>query len=376
MRSRHHSGAARPNSRAAPRQSANDLRQIPQRSTDETRLRRNVALAENLFNGLQARYDEAHVAEASAVPDVRVLDQAVMPQTPVKNTAPRIILIALVGSLGAASVAAVLLDKADARYRYPDQVAQTGLPILGVLPHVHAKHRGTDSLDDSRLLEAVRAIRLNMACAYGSAGPLVVTITSPGSGEGKSFLTTNLGRVFADGGRRTLIIDGDLRRGSQHRRLSTTRRPGLADYLRGEVAIDEVIRPTSHPRLDVITCGTRTHDAPELLGAQAMSQLLAAVRSRYDVILCDSPPLGAGVDPFVLGAATGNLMLVLRTGVTHRELTEAKLTVLERLPIRLLGTVMNDVPDDPVFGYYSYYLPGYEANDEHAARAGDAKVLV
>ena len=355
---------------------ANDLKQMPQRSTDETRLRRNVALAENLYSGLQTRYDEAHVAEASTVPDVRVLDQAVMPQTPVKNTAPRIILIALVGSLGLSSVAAVLLDKADARYRYPDQVAQTGLPILGVLPHVHKRHRGTDGLEDSRLLEAVRAIRLNTACAYGSAGPLVLTITSPGSGEGKSFLTTNLGRVFADGGRRTLVIDGDLRRGSLHRRLSTTRRPGLADYLRGDVGIDEVIRPTSHTRLDVITCGTRTHDAPELLGAQAMSQLLAAVRSRYDVILCDSPPLGAGVDPFVLGAATGNLLLVLRTGVTHRELTEAKLTVLERLPIRLLGTVMNDVPDDPVFGYYSYYLPGYEAGDEHTARAGDPKVLV
>lgn len=355
---------------------ATDLRAIPQRSTDETRLRRNVALAENLYNSLQARYDEAHVAEASAVPDVRVLDQAAVPQRPVKNTAPRIILVALVGSLGLASMIAVMADKADSRFRYPKQVSETGMAILGVLPHVRSRHRGIDSLEDARLLEAVRAIRLNLTFAYGAAGPIVVTITSPGSSEGKSFLTSNLGRVFADGGRRTLLVDGDLRRGSLHRRLNLSRRPGLGDYLRGESTVDAVIRHTDHPSLDVITCGTRTHDAPELLGAQAMTQLLASVRSRYDVVLCDSPPLGAGVDPFVLGTATGNLLVVLRTGVSHRELTGTKLGVLSRLPIRLLGTVLNDVPDDPVFGYYAYHLPGYETHDDRGAIAGEPKVLV
>jgi len=200
-------------------------------------------------------------------------------------------------------------------------------------------------------------------------------LSGKGAGEGKSFLTASLGRVFADGRQRTLVVDGDLRRGSLHRRLSTSRRPGLADYLRGDAPIDQIIKRTSHTNLDVITCGTRTNEAPELLGAQAMTQLLAAVRSRYDVVLCDSTPLGAGVDPLVLGAATGNLLLVLRTGVSHREMTGVKLDVLSRLPIRLLGAVLNDVPDGPVFGYYAYYLAGYEAEDEHVARGREAKAL-
>jgi tyrosine-protein kinase Etk/Wzc len=262
----------------------------------------------------------------------------------------------------------VLADKTDSRFRYPDQVSEEmGLIILGVLPHARGRHRDTNGLENAKLLEAFRAIRLNLACAYGAAGPVVVTITSPGSSEGKSFLTSHLARVFADGGRRVLVIDGDLRRGTLHRRFAVTRKPGLADYLRGGAPMDEVVQHTAHTRVDVITCGTRTHDAPELLGAQAMTQLLSTMRSRYDVILCDSPPLTAGVDPFVLGAATGNLVLVLRTGVSHREMTGAKLDVISRLPIRLLGTVLNDVPDDPVFGYYSYYLPGYEAEDERGA---------
>jgi len=67
----------------------------------------------------------------------------------------------------------------------------------------------------------------------------------------------------------------------------------------------------------------------------------------------------------VLGTATGNLLVVLRTGVSHREVIEAKLEVLDRMPVRLLGAVLNDVPDNAAYGYYAYYLPGYETGDEH-----------
>jgi Mrp family chromosome partitioning ATPase len=90
-------------------------------------------------------------------------------------------------------------------------------------------------------------------------------------------------------------------------------------------------------------------------------------RPAYDVILIDSPPLAGGVDPFILGTLTGNLLMVLRTGYSHRDLAAAKLEVLDRLPVRLLGAVLNDVPPEAGYRYYySYYLPGYEASDEPA----------
>ena len=98
-----------------------------------------------------------------------------------------------------------------------------------------------------------------------------------------------------------------------------------------------------------------------------MNRLLAELRGRYDVIVVDSSPLAAGVDSFVLGTVTGSLLLVLRTGHSHRDITGAKLEMLDRLPIRLLGAVLNDVPRGAAYGYYayySYYLPGYEAVDE------------
>src|SRR5690606_6384130 len=89
----------------------------------------------------------------------------------------------------------------------------------------------------------------------------------------------------------------------------------------------------------------------------------AYIRSRYDVVLIDSPPLGAGVDPLVLGTATGNMMLIMRTGRTDRTLAEAKLAILDRLPVRILGAVLNGITTDTAYKYYSY-LPGYEAGHE------------
>ncbi|HMJ58698.1 MAG TPA: polysaccharide biosynthesis tyrosine autokinase [Gemmatimonadales bacterium] len=343
-----------------------EIRQIPARSVDEARLRRAVQLAEESYNTVQGRFLEAKLAaEASSVPDVRILDPAIVPQRPVKNTAPRLLLMGLVAGLGLGVVGAVVLDRLDPRVRYPEQVSRDlGLPILGAVPHLRRDQ------EPAEVVEALRGVCLNLVHAYGAAGPLLVTITSPGPGDGKSFLAANLALTFADGGHRTLLIDGDIRRGVLHRRFKSARQPGLTDYLREEASRDQVVQSTAYPCLSFIGCGTRSHRAPELLGSPPMSSLISAVRLDYDVILIDSPPLGAGVDPFILGTATGHVLLVLRTGYSHREMTEAKLEVLDRLPVRTLGAVLNDVPRGGGAGYYAYYsyhLPGYEAVDEDTA---------
>ena len=139
------------------------------------------------------------------------------------------------------------------------------------------------------------------------------------------------------------------------------------DFLNGEAQRDQIVQGTPYPQLSFIGCGTRTHRAPEVLGSSGMNDLFTELRELYDVIVVDSPPLTAGVDPFILGTVTGALLVVLRTGHSHRDITGAKLEVLDRLPIRLLGAVLNDVPRGAAYGYYayySYYLPGYEAVDE------------
>ena len=350
----------------APQIAAGDreLRGIPQRVIEEARRRRDVDLATTLYTGVQQRYDEARLAEASSVADVRILDSAMAPQQPVKSSTSRFIVMGFAAGLGLGLVGAVLADRLDPRMRYPDQVTrQMGLPILGVLPHVKDRKAGPDDDHVAQVIEAMRSVRLSLVHFYGGNGPVVVTVTSPGVGDGKSFLTANLALACAEAGQPTLLIDGDARRGALHRVLHRPRKPGLTDYLAGAVPLEGVTQTTMYPSLDFIAAGSRFRDSPELLGSPAMVQLLDRVRSQYRVVLVDSPPLGSGVDPYTLGTLTGNMLLVLRTGTTNLTLARTKLTVLDHLPIRLLGVVLNDVQPGGMYRYYSY-LSGYGTADE------------
>jgi polysaccharide biosynthesis transport protein len=349
-----------------------ELRDIPPRAIEQERLSRDVTIASNLYTTLQSRYEEARLAEVSSIPDVRILDAAVTPEKPLKNVVPVLIAGGLAGGLALAIVLAVLLDHFDRRLRYPDQVTRDlGLTILGVVPRVPS---GVGLRADAAapVVDALRSIRLNLVHAYGTAGPLVTTITSPGSGDGKSFISSNLALTFADMGHKTLLIDGDIRRGSLHRVLKLNRKPGLIDYLAGQAGRDEIVQTSGIPSLDFIGSGTRKTGGPELLASGTMSQLLVSLRSSYSVIIVDSPPLGAGVDPLVLGTLTGSILMVFRSGVTDREMASVKLDHMARLPIRILGAILNDVKDDAVYKYYysSYYLPGYESKDEEPAGTG------
>ena len=344
--------------------SSQDLRQIPGRAMEEVRLSRNAQLKEQTYTALQQRYDQARLAAEATVPDVRILDPAVVPQRPFQNTAPRLLLMGLLAGLGLGVVGAIILDRVDPKVRYPEQISRDlGLPIIGAVPHLRAK-------EPAEVVEALRGLRLALMNEHGP-GPVLVTVTSPGPGDGKSFVSGNLALTFADAGHRTLLVDGDIRRGLLHRRFKLNRQPGLVDLLREEARLEEIVQQTEYPRLSFIGCGTRTQRAPEVLGSTAMTQLVADLRGQYDVILLDSPPLTAGVDPFILGTVTGSLLVVLRTGHSNRDIIGAKLDVLDRMPIRLLGAVLNDVPRGAAYGYYayySYYLPGYEAVEETEGR--------
>lgn len=352
---------------------AGDLRRIPPLAVEEARLQRDVTLQEQAAVNLQQHYEEARLAEVSSLPDVRLVDPATEPQEPARNWAALVIMLALIGSCGVGVAGAVVLDHTDPHVHYPEDVTSTmGLKILGVVPHLSRNGSAKRPQATLEVLEAVRGIRLNALHAHG-VGPAIVTVTSPGRADGKSFLSSNLAVAFADARYRTLLIDGDVRCGTLHRVLKLPRTPGLTDLLAGDATSQQVVQATSYRTLSFIPCGTRTHGGPALVSSAALPRALAELRPQYDVIIVDSSPLAAGVDAFALGAATGSMLLVLRTGVSDRELAQAKLEVLDHLPIRILGAVLNGVRPGGVYSYYSYYLEGYEAKDEPATAAG--KVL-
>lgn len=342
-----------------------ELRGVPSRTMDEMRLQRELTIAQALHTTLQNRFEEARLAEASAVPDVSILDAAVAPQRPKSDRAPLVVFMAFLASVAAAIALALLLDRLDKRLRYPEQAArELGVDVIGAIPPLLARP-DANPMAAAEETEAFRSVRLHVQQAIESS-PVLLTISSPGVGDGKSTVSSKLAKSFAKAGYRTLLIDGDTRRGALHSVFHAPSRPGLLDYLAGDSSIKEIVHESSHEGLSIIARGSRHERGPELLASEGMSHLIGTLENQYEAIIVDSPPLGAGIDPFALGTATGNMLLVLRPGETDRRVAEAKLKTLDRFPIRLIGAVLNDVPLEGAYQQYSYVY-GYTADEDGAS---------
>lgn len=348
-----------------------ELEEIPPRAIDEQRLRRLVETAGTTYQDVRRRVESARLAAASAIPDVSILDEAEVPQEPTGDRRLMLAAMVFLGCLGAAVGGAILLDRTDARFRYASDVSrEIGLDILGSIPRIEAGRGKKAVLNAAAALEAFRELRIHVGFAYGSAGPITLAVSSPAAGEGKSLISSNLAVAFSEVGQRTLLIDADTRRGDAHKLLGREQSPGLVDYLR-ERSGQEIIQDTDHDNLDFIGCGSRGTTTPELLASSRMAYFMGTLKRSYDVIIVDCPPLAAGGDAVILSTLTGNLAVVIRTGTTERALAQAKLDQLSRLPIRILGAILNDVdPTDGYHYYYSAYLPGYEPIPEEGEEDG------
>lgn len=343
-----------------------DLQGIPLRTIQEQQLVRELEIADEQYRDLVRRYELSRLQEASSLPDLSILDRAFPPSQPQKNRKGVIIALGTLLGLGAGIGLAFLLDMTDKRFRYADQITSgLGLSILGAVPEIRRAKGETASAEEAaQVIEAFRTIRLNLMHTVTGERGFALTVTSPMPGDGKSLVSSNLALSFAEAGKRTLLIDGDTRRGELHRTFGVDRRPGLLDHLAEGTPVEAALHPTNHPRLTLMTGGARHRNGPELLGSAAMRELLQRVRGEYDVVIVDSPPLGAGIDPFLLGTLTGHLLLVVRAGETEREFAEAKLQILDQLPVRLVGAVLNDIRTTMnEYKYYSYSY-GYSADDE------------
>jgi capsular exopolysaccharide synthesis family protein len=342
-----------------------EIRRIPERKMSEDKLAREASVAEKISMDINGRYSTIKLAEATAVSDVQVLDSAVAPFKPTTNSGPTIIIGSILASLALAVIIALLLDRMDRRFRYPEQaVNDLGLTVLGAVPDLRKTIRDqlSDPEEAAQVVEAFRSLRLNIRHAFQS-GPITLAISSPGAGEGKSLIASNLALSFAEAGYRTVLVDGDTRRGALHASFGVEQRPGLIDYLAGAATQTEVVMPTTHENLWVVPSGTRRRQGPELLTSAAMEQLVAHLRRDYDVILFDSPPFAAGIDAYALATVARQIVIVLRVGKTDRKLADVKLATLDRLPVQVLGAVMNDVKLEGEYQYYSY-LDGYSVHTD------------
>jgi tyrosine-protein kinase Etk/Wzc len=342
---------------------ATEMREIPTRTIEELRLRREVEVSSTLYTQLQQRYEEARLADAGTVANVRLVDPALVPRSARAGRSAKLAGVGILASIFLAIFIAWGRDRIDRRFRYPEQAPEDlGLTVIGAVPHLSSKARGTEQLiQQQQLVESFRSLALQVRRSAPAGEPIVITILSGEPGDGKSLIACNLATTLAGAGVRTLLVDADIRRGRLFATFGVPQAPGLVELLEhSELQLAEVERETGTKNLTLLTSGATRSTSPELLTGERLTEVLDVARSRFDCIVLDSAPLGAGVDAYALTAAAGTALVVVRVGKTDRRLLDARLVLLDRLPVRVLGAVLNGINVDRDRAYASYtYLPEY-----------------
>jgi capsular exopolysaccharide synthesis family protein len=189
-----------------------------------------------------------------------------------------------------------------------------------------------------------------------------------GPGEGKSTVAANLAVVLAQAGQKVVVIDGDMRRPSLHRLFNVPNRSGLAELmLKVDYPAAQALQPTILKNLFILTTGHLPPNPAELLGSERMVRILEQILALADVVVIDSPPIGAVTDAVVLSRRVDGMLLVVESGVTHTKFMEQGLEQLRRVGVHVLGVVMNKVVASRDSGYYSYYY-NYGYYDRSSAK--------
>jgi capsular exopolysaccharide synthesis family protein len=213
----------------------------------------------------------------------------------------------------------------------------------------------------SKASEAFRTLRTNLQFSAIDNDLKFILITSSGASEGKSTILSNLAITYAQAGKKTLILDCDLRKPSIHKQFSLDNSEGLTNYLIGETELEEYIHPTNIPDLYAITSGLVPPNPSELLGMKRMELLLATVQNMFDIVLIDAPPVIAVTDAQVLATMADGVVIITAHGeVEKRALAKTK-ELLEKVGANILGIVLNRVPDHAELNYYgrNYYYKGF-----------------
>jgi len=206
----------------------------------------------------------------------------------------------------------------------------------------------------SPITEQYRTVRTNLQFASVDDELRSMIITSSGPGEGKSMTTANLAVVYAQQGKKVLLIDADLRKPTVHYTFRLDNLRGLSNILVGEHTLEESVNRTDVDNLDVISCGPIPPNPSELLASRKMQQLLNDAKLSYDIVIFDTPPVLAVTDAQILANIVDGSLLVIRSNHTENEAATKAKEALEPANAKLLGTVLND-REKKHANYYYYY---------------------
>ncbi|HYW43257.1 MAG TPA: polysaccharide biosynthesis tyrosine autokinase [Bryobacteraceae bacterium] len=347
------------------------------RSFEYQSLKREAEADKSLYEELVRKIKEATINSGFQNSAIRIADMA---RPAVKPVFPNIKLNALLAFLFSSMLAvaiAVLSDMLNNAVRDPEQVARTlSTEVIGSLPAVKEWHGRMIAASEpstaliphdasrvaslSSFQEAIRTLRNSILLTDFDRRIRSLMVTSSGPSEGKSTTAAHLALAHAQQGRKTLLIDGDLRRPSIHRRFDVRSTPGLSSVLTSGIPWRSVlVRQESLPALDILPAGPPSRRAADLVGVE-LTALVENACTEYDLVVLDSPPLLGFPEPLQMAVSVDGVLMVALAGRTNRKALGSAINTLKRLRANVVGVVMNDVRADSSDNYYYYhYHPKY-----------------
>ncbi|SDM17429.1 GumC family protein [Pedobacter antarcticus] len=340
------------------------IRKIPGQERKFISIKRQQGIKESLYLYLLQKKEEAALSYASSVADSRVIDVAFSPDTPVKPKRSLTYLAALVLGIlipvGYIYIRELINNKI---ITASDISKYTSVPLLGELVF----HDGKDAIvvqvgKRTAIAEQFRAIRTNLQYIQGkrnSGQGKITLLTSSTSGEGKSFVGTNIAFALALGGKKTVLLELDLRKPKVSKYLDLNNKIGLSNYLIGRAEIKDIIQPSGiNENLMVIGSGPIPPNPSELFLGGEIEELFAYLRHNFDEIIVDTPPVGLVTDAQILARLVDATIYIVRYGVTFKQQIRSieKLNATGKFP--KMNVVFNGVQQGGSYGYgygYGYY---------------------
>lgn len=329
--------------------------QLPKLEQREREINQQVETARKTYENLLSTQQELQILQNKQTGNAEIIEQAIAPK---KGTTGKMALMLLGVLLGLllSNLTVIALEMQDRTLKSISEIKKR-LPykVLGVVPLNERSERNgviVQQEPDSYASEIYRMIQANLKFITSKRPPKVILITSSVPGEGKSTVSANLAAAISQLGRKVLLIDGDLRRSSQHELWGTGNHIGIKDVLNKQASLKEAgFQPMS--KLDLLTSGTIPPNPLSLLDSDEMGELVAKARKEYDIVLIDAPPLPVTADVLTLSKLVDGILFVSRPGIVENESAELAMEALDSTGQKVLGMVINGVGNKE-FDRYSY----------------------
>ncbi|AIY39067.1 TPA: polysaccharide biosynthesis tyrosine autokinase [Acinetobacter baumannii] len=355
------------------------LKQLPDVQRQYLQLYREVEVKTQLYTALLNSYQQLRIAKAGEIGNVRIVDTAVEPIEPIKPKKLQILILSILlgGFIG--TVIALLRNMLRTGIKDSGQIEnELDLPVYATVPRspiqesrvkILKKKKSIPILavknSDDIAIESLRSIRTAIHFALANAKNNIIMIAGPSPEVGKSFISTNLATIFAQGNKRVLLIDADMRRGYMHKYFDVDVKPGLSELLSGQADLQKVLHKTQVTNLDVITRGKSPTNPSEILSSNQFKELLEQLQSQYDHIIIDTPPVLAVTDGIIISQYTGVNLIVARYAKSQMKELELTVNRFEQAGVKVNGFILNDIQRASAgYGYGYNYAYAYKAQKE------------